>query len=137
MKGIVLCSLLICGAACGSATDAGSDAHDVRGVWSYTAVQASPALNVRGSLRIDQQSGADFSGTAEFRETDVQGTMRDRSGQLSGRVVGGSAVDFDVFIDDAPRRHVASLQADSMLGTWARTGVTPPQTGSFSARRLQ
>ena len=123
--------------ACESATDNDANARDVRGVWSYSGVQSSPSLSIRGFLRIDQQNGNEFSGTAEFSETDVQGTVRNRTGQLSGRVLGADAVDFDIFIDEASRRHVARVVADSMNGTWARTGGNPPITGSFTARKTQ
>ena len=123
--------------ACDSPSDTGGDAIDVRGVWSYTAAQESPTLTIRGSIRVDLQTGREFSGTAEFNETDVQGTQINRSGQLSGRVVGTSAVDFDIFFDNTARRHVAAIANDSLHGTWARTGVVPPITGSFSAKRIQ
>lgn len=134
MRRAILAVVLTC-AACTSPTDDSAATRDLRGVWAYNGVQASPALTVRGTLRIDQQTGADFSGTAEFSETDVQGTQTNRAGVVNGRVVGNGAVDFDIYIETAPRRHVASLLTDSMAGSWARTGATPVVTGSFNARR--
>ena len=134
MRSAILLLALACG-ACASPTDDSAATRDMRGVWAYNGGQASPVLTVRGTLRIDQQSGSDFSGTAEFSETDVQGTQTNRAGVLSGRVVGNSAVDFDIYIENAPRRHVAALLTDSIAGTWARTGATPVVTGSFSARK--
>lgn len=132
---LALTALLI--AACDSTTDAGAAARDVRGVWAYSGSQMSPSLNITGTLQIDQQDGAEFSGSVTFQEADVQGTIRNRTGPLSGRVLGGDAVDFDIFIDQSSRRHVAGVTNDSMSGSWARTGTNPPVTGSFSARRTR
>lgn len=132
---LTLAILLI--AACDSVTDTGASARDVRGVWSYSGSQTSPSLSISGTLQIDQQDGAEFSGTVTFDEADVQGTRRNRTGPLTGRVLGGTAVDFDIFIDEGSRRHVAGMTSDSMSGTWARTGTNPPVTGSFSARKMR
>lgn len=124
--------------ACGSATDNDIAARSMLGNWSYDGVQTTPtALTVRGTLRIDQQSGNEFSGTATFSETDVQGTRRDRTGQLSGRVLGSNAVDFDIFIEESARRHVGGISMDSMSGDWARTASIPQVRGKFSARLMQ
>lgn len=137
MRGALLLALLIC-TGCDSATDSGETALQVRGTWTYTSTQSSPALTIEGTVRIDQQNGADFTGSVVLSEKDVQGTIRDRTGQLSGRVVGSSTVDFDVFIDASSRRHVANVTAgDSMSGTWAQTGATPPSTNPFVARKVQ
>ena len=121
--------------ACDSPVDNGVTGVDMRGVWSYSGIQESPALTVVGTLNIAQQNGREFSGTVAFRETDVQGTQTNRTGQLSGRVVGAEAVDFDIFFDEPPRRHVAAVRGDSMYGNWARTGVIPPVTGSYSSEK--
>jgi hypothetical protein len=123
-------------AACDSPVDNGVTGVDMRGVWSYSGVQQSPALTIVGTLNIDQQSGSEFSGTVAFSETDVQGTRTNRTGQLSGRVIGADAVDFDIYFDEPPRRHVAAVRADSMHGNWARTDVVPPITGSYSAKKI-
>lgn len=129
-------ALVLALAACSSATDNDIGARSMLGTWSYDAIQSSPSLTVRGTLRIDQQSGAEFSGVATFSETDVQGTIRNRTGQLSGRVIGANAVDFDIFIEESSRRHVAGVHMDSMSGTWARTASNPPVSGSFRARLM-
>jgi hypothetical protein len=126
-------SLLV---ACDSPVDSGPTGVDMRGIWSYSGIQESPALTVVGTLNIDQQNGREFSGTAAFTETDVQGTQTNRTGQLSGRVIGPDAADFDIYFDAAPRRHVAEIRGDSMHGNWARTGVMPPMTGSFSSKKI-
>ena len=123
-------------AACDSPVDNGVTGVDMRGVWSYSGIQESPALTVVGTLHVEQQNGREFSGTAAFSETDVQGTQTNRTGQLSGRVVGMEAVDFDIFVDESPRRHVAAIRGDSMYGIWARTGIVPPVTGSYSSKKI-
>jgi hypothetical protein len=122
--------------ACDSPVDNGVTGVDMRGMWSYSGIQAAPALTLAGTLNIDQQNGRDFSGTVAFSETDVQGTQTNRTGQLSGRVVGTEAVDFDIFFDEGPRRHVATIRGDSMSGIWARTGSVPPVTGSYMSKKL-
>lgn len=134
---VLLLALVICG-ACDSATDSGETALQVRGTWTYTSTQSSPPLTIQGTLHVDQQDGADFTGSVVFSERDLQGTIRDRTGQLIGRVIGSSTVDFDVFIEASSRRHVATvILGDSMSGTWAQTGVTPPTTNPFVARKVQ
>jgi hypothetical protein len=133
---VVLLALLLC-TACDSATDGGSGALEVLGTWTYTGTQSSPPLNIHGTLRIDEQDGVYFSGSVDLTESDVQGTVRNRTGQVSGRVVGGDAVDFDVFIEAAARRHVAALRGDSMSGAWAQSSVVPAITGNFVARKAQ
>lgn len=130
-------AILLLLAGCRSSTDSGQTAIDVKGVWAYNGVQTSPALSVQGVLHITQQSASDFSGSAELSETDVQGTVRTRTGPLNGRIIGGNGVDFDIFIENVSRRHVAEVKADSMAGSWARTGVIPPVTGTFSARKTR
>ena len=137
MRTALLAALFFASAACGSATDDG-DALPVTGTWDYAATQAVPPLNIHGTLRIDRQDGRFFSGSADLAETDLQGTLRNRTGQLAGSMIGGDAVvEFDLFIDAASRRHVGTLShGDSMSGTWAYSGTIPPVTGSFRARKI-
>jgi len=125
---------LVCIAACDSGTSPNESATDVRGTWSYIADQSTPPLDLQGSLSITQQDGANFSGRIELQEKNAQGTIRNRVGVVSGRVIAADAVDFDAFIDEEPRRHVARIRADSMTGSWAESRQLP-LTGKFSARR--
>lgn len=122
--------------ACDSATDSGADTRDMRGDWTYNGIQDSPRLSVTGTLRIDRQNGAEFSGAVNFSETDVQGTIRNRTGILSGQVLDANTIEFDIFIEETSRYHLGAVRADSMSGPWARSSVNPAITGSFSARKL-
>jgi hypothetical protein len=138
MRELLLAAACLASFACDSATDS-AGALDITGTWEYDASQASPSLDIDGRLRIDEQEGSFFSGSAELTETDLLGTPRNRTGVLTGSLVGGAAVvQFDMFIGTASRRHVGIISdADSMAGTWAVTAVTPPITGAFSARRVR
>jgi hypothetical protein len=123
-------------AACDSPVDNGVTGVDMRGLWSYSGIQESPALTVVGTLSIDEQNGREFSGTVAFRETDVQGTQTNRTGRLSGRVVGMEAADFDISLDESQRRHVGAIRGDSMYGNWARIDAQSPVIGSYTSKRM-
>ena len=120
--------------ACDSPTGEDVAHSDVRGIWTYTATQTAPALNIEGVLDITEQTGTFFSGTATLTEIDVQGTRRQRAGALSGSFVGGTVLDFDIHIDAQTRRHVGRIDADSVSGTWSAT-ASIPLNGEFEARR--
>lgn len=122
-------------AACDSPSANDDTAIDVRGVWAYDATQTTPALDIDGAIQITEQSGNTFTGTAAFRETDVQGTQRERAGAVSGRLVGGTVVDMDIYLEGQVRRHVARIDAAAMNGTWSLTDAAS-LTGDFTARRL-
>jgi hypothetical protein len=130
---LLVCMLML--AACDSPTSNDTGVTNVIGSWQYLATQAVPALEIEGALQITDQDGRFFSGSAAFTETDVQGTTRTRGGALSGRVIGGGVVDFDVHIDLQTRRHVARIIADSITGTWSAQGAAG-LSGPFSARRI-
>lgn len=127
-------AMLLMLTGCDAGTGIDHDATDVRGTWSFIAEQATPPLDFQGELFITEQRGADFSGRLEVQEKDAQGTIRNRVGVVSGRVIADDAVDFDAFIDAEPRRHVGRIRADSISGNWATT-LQLPLTGKFVARR--
>jgi hypothetical protein len=131
---LAVMGVLVLLAACDSGTSLDDDAVDVRGTWSYIANQSTPPLDFQGSLSITEQDGASFSGRVELQEKDAQGTIRNRVGVVSGRVIARDAIDFDAFIGLEPRRHVARVAADSMFGSWAES-LQLPLTGKFTARR--
>jgi hypothetical protein len=134
MMRTLLLGLLLAGCSSSTGTDGAN--VDVRGTWTFAATQVAPALEITGELRIERQDGATLSGVLETRERAVDGTIRNRVGSLSGRVV-ASAVDFDVFADAQPRRHVGRVRNDSITGTWAQTSAATPVTGAFTAYRVQ
>ena len=130
--------LLLSVVALGCSSSTGNDATtvDVRGTWSFAATQVAPTLEISGELRIERQDGATLSGVLETRERAVDGTIRNRVGTISGRVL-ESAVDFDVFSDAQPRRHVGRVRNDSITGTWAQSSGGTPVTGAFTAHRVR
>jgi hypothetical protein len=132
MKQMLVLLALLC--ACDSPTDDTAARINVEGDWVYHATQITPALDMAGMFHISDQDGADFSGTVNFTETDVQGTQISRAGALSGRIVGGDVVDIDIYVDLQVRRHVGRVVADSMRGTWSVTGAAT-LSGAFTAHR--
>lgn len=104
-------------AACDSPTGEATGI-DMRGTWEYLADQEQPALEIEGVLTITEQSGTFFTGTANFTETDVQGTRRTRAGAISGSFIRADVIDFDVHIDAQSRRHVGRVSVDSTSGIW-------------------
>ena len=121
--------------ACGSATDNGPVTISLEGSWNYAAIQAAPAANLTGTLRVEDQNSATFVGTIQFTETDAQGGVRNRTGDVSGRVIGSDVVDFDMDVEGVSRRHVGLMQGDSIAGTWATTTGPAMLSGSFKAKR--
>jgi hypothetical protein len=132
-SGVTLLAIALL-AACDAGTSLDEDAIDMQGTWSFVATQSTPPLDFQGSLSITEQDGANFSGRIELQEKDAQGTIRNRVGVVSGRIIADDAVDFDAFIGTEPRRHVARVASDSMSGSWAESAQLP-LTGKFSARR--
>lgn len=131
---VVLMSALVL--ACGSTTAGDDTGVNIQGTWTFAGTQVSPAVEITGELRIERQDGATLSGELETRERAVDGTIRNRVGSLSGRIL-ENTVDFDVFVDAQPRRHVGRVRGDSITGTWAQTTGGGPITGAFTAQRVR
>jgi hypothetical protein len=49
----------------------------------------------------------------------------------------GDTIDFDVFLEQQPRRHVGQLVGETISGTWLRlAGDGASVSGTFTAHRL-
>ena len=126
-------------AACLQPTDTGVASVSLAGRWQYSAVQSGVSGGtMTGTLVIGQLSGSSFHGSLEVTSTSAEtGEIRNIAGTLSGSTTALGAIDFDVFLEQLPRRHVAQLTGNTLSGTWLRLsegGVSA--SGTFSAHRL-
>jgi hypothetical protein len=135
-----LLAALLSLSACLKPTDTGVGAVSLAGRWQYSAIQNdATGGTLRGTLVIAQQSGASFQGSLDVTETSgATGEVRSIAGTVSGAAPTGGTIDFDAFLETAPRRHVARLVGDTLSGTWLRLsnqGVSA--SGTFIARRIR
>jgi hypothetical protein len=109
---------------------------ELRGTWSYTAVQTAPsAATLTGDLTVSGQSGQSLSGSIDVIE-DAGGQLRRLTGPVSGRALDATTVDFDAFVDGADRRHVGTVRADTVVGEWADfSGGGAGASGTFRLER--
>jgi hypothetical protein len=109
------------------------------GRWQYSAVQTGASGGtMNGTLVIGDQSGAGFQGSLEVTSTSAQtGEIQTLAGTVSGSAPAGGPIDFDVFLEELPRRHVAQLAGQTLTGTWLRPSAGgTAASGTFSAHRL-
>ena len=109
------------------------------GEWRYTATQTAPAdARLDGTFVVREQTGDRMAGTLDAVEDDARGLQRARRGALAGRADASGAVDFDVQLDGAVRRHVGRLAGDSLAGSWVdvpREGGGAVGAGRWAAGR--
>ena len=131
-------SLLVAAAACaGGTTDPGRPGVPLGGAWRYAAQVPTSGAEIRGTLSVTQQTGAQFVGALDVVETGPQGLQRRLAGPMAGRTSDSTAVDFEVQLGGDARRHVGRVRGDSLTGTWVETmdGGAPAASGSFRAAR--
>lgn len=136
---LLLALTLIGLAGCLQPTDTGISSVSLAGRWQYSAVQTGASgATANGTLVIGEQSGASFQGSLEVTSTSAEtGEVRSIAGTVSGSAPAVGAVDFDVFLEQQPRRHVGRLAGETITGTWLRLsadGVSA--SGTFSAHRF-
>lgn len=127
-------------ASCIAATADGSVALvNVRGTWSYAAVQAGEPVTTEGTLVLSQDSTVRFSGTLDASERDTRGDVRRVIGVVSGRTVDATVVDFDMVLDPTlSRHHTGEIHGDSLSGTWVElTDRGVVASGTYHARRTR
>lgn len=129
----LLAAALLLVAGCESSTGVSGDVADVRGTWEYTGVQSAPSLQLSGTLVISGQDGDLVTGSLSWEERDGVGGTTAHAGSISGRVIGQTDIDFDVFAAEGVRRHVARLGTGSMEGAWVQ--VSTGRSGEFVATR--
>lgn len=123
--------------ACGSATDSGPPPVELRGRWTYAALQTAPSgATVSGELVVSGQAGKSLTGSIDVTEN-AEGHLRRLTGPVSGRALDSATVDFDAFVDGADRRHVGTVRADTITGEWAElSGGVPGASGTFRLQRV-
>jgi hypothetical protein len=123
-------------AACASSTENGAASADVTGAWKYAGVQTGGnRVTYSGTLTVTQQAGATFAGGLDAESSTPQGVITRVNAVVSGRVLGASAVDFDMQFNDGTRRHVGTIHGDSITGVWA-TG-DQSATGTYTMARVR
>lgn len=134
--GLALLSMI----GCLQPTDTGVSSVSLAGRWQYSATQAGASMNtLNGTLLISQQSGASFQGSLSVSSTNTEtGETRSIAGTLSGSAPTVGAIDFDVSLEQLPRRHVGQLVGETLSGTWlqlSEQGVAA--SGTFRAQRVK
>lgn len=123
-------------AACTTPTDTSPTQVNLVGAWRYTGAQTSGArVTYNGTLAITQQSGRTFSGGLDAQAVSAQGIVTRVNGVVSGRVLSGNSVDFDLQSTDDVRRHVGTVSADTLKGSWANGDLS--LLGVFTAVRVR
>lgn len=138
-RGLLLALTLLPLAGCLQPTDTGISPVSLTGRWQYSAVQTGASGGTaNGTLVIGEQSGASFQGSLEITSTSAEtGEIRSSAGTVSGSAPAIGAIDFDVFLEQQPRRHVGQLVGETISGTWLRlSGDGVSVSGTFSAHRL-
>ena len=120
---------------CFAATEPDGPVANVRGVWSYTGSQTTPALTLSGTLSVSQQAQDVIEGSLTWSEADGVTAPVFRSGSMAGLVIGETDVDFEVVVDAGSRRHLARISAngDTLVGVWV--GSSGSGGGPFVAIR--
>lgn len=120
---------------CTSATDENDTTIDLIGSWTYAATQSGSSVRIDGTLVIDEQNGASFTGEFTGHLRDAQGEITNIDGIASGRSFGDDAIDFDLILAGLERRHVGRLaRPDSIDGTWAQQNGNST-SGAFTLTR--
>jgi hypothetical protein len=108
------------------------------GTWNYTGVQSGAASeSLSGTLTVSRESGTSFQGRLDLVGVNNQtGETRVFGGLVSGSESGVGVIDFDADVEAAPRRHVGTMVADTISGTWIGSSSTGTMTsGTFRVER--
>ncbi|MDP9204292.1 MAG: hypothetical protein M3P12_02405 [Gemmatimonadota bacterium] len=124
--------------ACLRSTEPQPSLLALNGSWNYTGVQSGRVQEtLSGTLTISRESGTSFQGRLDLVSENVQtGQSRAFGGLVSGSESGVDVIDFDADLESAPRRHVGTIVADTITGTWI--GSSPDGTvtsGTFRVER--
>jgi hypothetical protein len=122
--------------ACTSPTEPCATPSRIAGNWSYSATQTSPVTaNISGTIRFNGTACGQFTGALDATEVDAYGTTRRLVGDVSGRIVDSTTVQFDAYLGSSARQHIAALRGDSLKGDWLEVTASGA-SGSFAARRI-
>ena len=103
-------------------------------------MQTSPVREIlSGTLTISRQSGASIQGTIEIVATVLEtGETRRMEGSISGSAATAESIDIDAAVGIPVRRHIGSLIADTISGSWIAAGQGGiSSSGTFRAERIR
>lgn len=129
----VLAALVLAVAGCGSDPIECGSPPDLTGTWTYSATESTPAT-VTGTLSITDGGGCIIEGNVAVTIDNGDGTPSIADGGVSGVFLTSTAVDFTAEINGA-RRHLGTVVADTISGTWSQPTGGSPLTGTFRAVR--
>jgi hypothetical protein len=106
--------------ACLRSTEPQPSSLALNGSWTYTGVQSGPVREtLSGTLIISRESGTSFQGRVDLVGVNgLTGSSRSLNGLVSGSASGTNVIDFDADLETTPRRHVGTIAADTITGTW-------------------
>jgi hypothetical protein len=139
VRRLLLALTLLPMTACLQPTDTGIASVSLSGRWQYSAIQTGASGGTAsGTLVIGQQSGASFHGSLDVTaRSAATGEVRSIAGTVSGSAPANGAIDFDVFLEQQPRRHVGQLVGETISGTWLRVSSDGAAvSGTFTASRI-
>ena len=110
----------------------------VAGTWQFAGQQTGSAvIGIAGALVLVSQTSTTYTGTIDVVQSAPGVASVRLAGPVSGRMAGGSNVDFTSTTSGASRQHVGTLVADTMAGSWveisAAGGISA--SGTFRAVR--
>jgi hypothetical protein len=123
--------------ACLRSTEPQPSSLALNGSWAYTGVQSGPVREtLSGTLVISRESGTSFQGRVDLVGVNgLTGSMRSLNGLVSGSASGTNVIDFDADLETTPRRHVGTIVADTITGTWV--GSSSDGTVSSGTFRIE
>lgn len=125
-------------AACVPATAEPDGVTPLEGLWDLNGQSASGSGGaIQGTWTVRSTSGVGFAGSYDVIEATSGGGQRRLSGPVTGRMASASTTEFDVIVIGSIRRHIGTLQADTVNGSWfdmSRNGAVEA-TGTFRAIR--
>lgn len=122
--------------ACLKSTEPQAPLVDLTGTWHYTGAQTGTVREaLDGTLTISRVSGTSFQGLLVLDARNEQsGVIRALNGSVTGSESGSGVIDFDANVDSPARRHVGTIVADTITGTWI--GSSPDGTTSSGTFRV-
>ena len=125
-------------AACVPATSEPSGVTPLEGLWDLNGQSASGSGGaIQGTWTVRSTSAIGFAGSYDVIESTSGGGQRRLTGPVTGRMAGANTTEFDVIVIGSTRRHIGTLQADTVRGSWvdvSQNGAVEA-TGSFRAIR--
>ena len=123
--------------ACLRSTEPQASLLALNGSWNYTGVQSGPVREtLSGTLVISRESGTSFQGRVDLVGVNaLSGQSRLLGGLVSGSASGVDVIDFDADLEATPRRHVGTIVADTITGTWV--GSSSDGTMSSGTFRIE